>query len=77
MTFEYSPFWFGVLIGIGVVFISLAILFGIKIAYSQDVDPAAYCLYKDTYPFNELCNEQQINNIYKQLLERAREYNNP
>jgi len=31
---EYNPFWFAVLITIGVVFISMAILFGLKIAYS-------------------------------------------
>lgn len=33
---EYSPFWFGVLIGVGIAFISLAILFGVKIAYSEE-----------------------------------------
>ena len=36
MTFEYNPFWFGILIGLGVAFISLALLFGMKIAYSEE-----------------------------------------
>jgi hypothetical protein len=34
---EYNPFWFAVLIIIGVVFISMAILFGLKIAYSEPI----------------------------------------
>lgn len=73
---EYNDFWFILLIIVGVVFISLAIFFAVHIAYGQDIDPNGYCLYKDSYPFNELCNEQQINNIYDQLLDRAREWNN-
>ena len=60
---EYNPFWFAVLI-IGVVFISMAILFGLKIAYSQDIDPNGYCIYNNTHPFNELCKQQLHENQF-------------
>jgi hypothetical protein len=56
---EYYPFWFAVLIAIGVVFISLAIIFGLKIAYSQDADPRYVCINKFQYPYNEACIQQE------------------
>ncbi len=34
---EYDSFWFTVLIIIGIVFISLAILFAVQIAYSEEL----------------------------------------
>ena len=68
---EYSRFWFAVLIGIGIAFLSLAILFGLKVAYSQDFDPC----FVNNDMYQRICDQQKINNILQDLLERAREWN--
>lgn len=48
----------------------------LKFAYGQDFDPQYACLMADQYPFSEMCDEQRINELMDQLLERAREWNN-
>jgi hypothetical protein len=53
----------------------LWIVVTVHIVYGQDVDPRYYCLY-ETYPYAELCTEQEIYDLYSQLLERAQEWNN-
>ena len=75
MVLHYDSFWFTLLLATGFVFIAIAVFFTVKIIFAQDIDPNSYCLYKNTYPFNELCYEQQINNIYNQLLNRTQEWN--
>ncbi len=74
MTFEYDEFFFVIIMMLGIIFISLVILFAVQIVYSQDVDPNAYCLY-NTYPFNELCKEQHEISMFDRLLNRTEELN--
>ena len=73
MTFEYEEFFFVVIMILGIIFISLVILFAVQIVYSQDVDPNAYCLYNNTYPFNELCKEQQKHNTLVEILNETQD----
>lgn len=46
----------------------------IPFAYGQDIDPNVYCLINE-YPYIQYCNDQRINDLMNELLERAREYN--
>ena len=48
-------------------------MFAVQIVYSQDVDPNAYCLYNNTYPFNELCKEQQKHNTLVEILNETQD----
>jgi len=39
--------------------------------HGQDIDPKYYCLYHYQYPFNELCHQQQINELYHKMIEKT------
>ena len=51
MEFDYNPVIFIIAIAVGIIFISLAILFGFKIAYGFDYDE---CL--QTYNSTLVCD---------------------
>lgn len=76
MEYNYDNFWATLLIITGIFFLALAINITIKIVFGQDIDPNTYCLYKDQYPFNNLCDKQQIYELYEQMLNRSIEWNN-
>ena len=65
--------WFKLLF---IGFIVFAIV-GALIVYvkGDSEDPAGYCS-REQYPYIELCDEQQINKMYQELLERTKEWNN-
>jgi hypothetical protein len=50
MELEYNPVVFYILIIVGVIFISLAILFGLQIAYSVEVDSYKDCIEQELPP---------------------------
>jgi len=39
--------------------------------HGQDIDPRYYCMYHYQYPFNELCHQQQINELYDKMIQKA------
>lgn len=81
MELNYDSFWFVLLVTIGIIFLSLAIFFGLKIAYSSDSeDPAGWCL-RHEYPYNILCMQfererlmLEINKNLEILLNRSAEW---
>jgi hypothetical protein len=50
MNLEYNPVVFYILIIVGVIFISLAILLGVKIAYGTEVEDYKDCIEQELPP---------------------------
>mgnify|MGYP003576995332 CR=1 FL=1 len=52
MEFDYSPFWFTVIMLVGFFFISLAIYYMIQLAFAEDVYVEDFkdCINKDIPP---------------------------
>ena len=59
---EYSEFWFFVLVAIAVTFMTMAIVFGFRVIFAQEMDPNAYCLYK-AYPYIQACEQQEYEKV--------------
>lgn len=57
------------------IIVIFAIIIVSTVAFGQDIDPRYYCLYKNQYPFSELCNDQEIDKIMDELLETAKRWN--
>ena len=53
MSLEHSDFWFLLIFGVGMFFVSLVILFGLQIAYSITIDDLEECIKQGIPP--KLC----------------------
>lgn len=72
MTIDQTNFLGGLIV---VTLLAILIAFWVSEVKGQDIDPRYYCVYENQYPFYELCNDQRIDSVMKQLLETAKRFN--
>lgn len=76
MTIDQTNFLGGLIVlSLLVVLLAWWIHQGWQVSHGQDIDPRYYCVYENQYPFYELCNDQRIDSVMKQLLETAKRFN--
>jgi hypothetical protein len=61
-------------VGLVAFFLAASIGSLLNLAYGQDIDPSYYCMTNE-YPFRQMCEKLEIEEIMNQLLERAQEWN--